>query len=62
VITAQHIALLCLGEIGRRVNLEKQDALQKIIFSAFESSSEEVKACCSFPRLAIDIDHRQTDL
>jgi cullin-associated NEDD8-dissociated protein 1 len=45
---SQHIALLCLGEIGRRVNLEKQDTLQKIIFSAFESPSEEVKSAASF--------------
>jgi len=46
--SAQHVALLCLGEIGRRANLEKQDALQKIIFAAFESPSEEVKSAASF--------------
>lgn len=45
---AQHIALLCLGEIGRRMNLEKNDSIQKVVFAAFESNSEEVKSAASF--------------
>lgn len=44
----QHIALLCLGEIGRRMNLEKTDNIQKVVFAAFESPSEEVKSAASF--------------
>ncbi len=45
--TAQLVALLCIGELGRRVNLEKADSLQKVLIGAFESSNEEVKSAAS---------------
>jgi len=45
--TPQLVALLCLGDLGRRVNLEKVDSLQKVLISAFESANEEVKSAAS---------------
>lgn len=42
------LALLCLGEIGRLMNLEGQKELKGVIMEAFGSPNEEVKSAASF--------------
>jgi len=46
--TTKLLSLLCLGELGRRINLSEFTQLQPVILSAFESSSEESKSAASF--------------
>jgi len=41
------LALYCVGEIGRRVDLSAQKDLKKNILSSFDSSSEEIKSAAS---------------
>jgi len=45
--TNKLLALYCVGEIGRRVDLSGITSLKKNILNAFESPSEEVKAAAS---------------
>lgn len=48
VVQTKLVALLCLGEIGRRVDLSSETSLQDVILSAFEAQSEETKSAASF--------------
>jgi len=45
---SQHLALYCLGEIGRKTDLCNHESLQKTILSAFDSASEETRQAASF--------------
>lgn len=45
---AQHMALLCLGELGRQTELADSWELKDLILAAFESPSEEVKTAAAF--------------
>ncbi|GJP34416.1 hypothetical protein CLOM_g18863 [Closterium sp. NIES-68] len=44
----QLLSLLCLGEIGRRVDLSAHPTLPALVMSAFSSPLEEVKTAASF--------------
>jgi len=45
---SKHLALYCLGEIGRRSDLTAHDVLQKSILSSFDSSNEETRQAASY--------------
>eukprot|EP01114_Cavostelium_apophysatum_P003685 TRINITY_DN1379_c0_g1_i2.p1 TRINITY_DN1379_c0_g1~~TRINITY_DN1379_c0_g1_i2.p1 ORF type:complete len:1235 (-),score=414.71 TRINITY_DN1379_c0_g1_i2:42-3746(-) len=45
---AKHLALYCLGEIGRRTDLSSHSDLQKTILTALESPNEETRQAASF--------------
>ena len=45
---ARHLALLCLGEIGKQKNLSAQANLQSVVLGAFESGSEETKSAAAY--------------
>lgn len=45
---AKHLALYCLGEIGRKTDLSSQSGLEKSILQAFESTNEETRQAASF--------------
>eukprot|EP00250_Pteridium_aquilinum_P018481 c24109_g1_i1 orf=324-4016(+) len=46
--TTTLLALLCLGEIGRRRDLSSHANIECVIIESFQSPSEEVKAAASF--------------
>eukprot|EP01119_Soliformovum_irregulare_P025203 TRINITY_DN9265_c1_g3_i1.p1 TRINITY_DN9265_c1_g3~~TRINITY_DN9265_c1_g3_i1.p1 ORF type:complete len:1236 (-),score=487.10 TRINITY_DN9265_c1_g3_i1:55-3762(-) len=45
---SKHLALYCLGEIGRRTDLSAQGQLQSNILACFDSSNEEIRQAASF--------------
>lgn len=44
----QHLALLCLGEIGRRKDLSIHAHIENIIIESFQSPFEEIKSAASY--------------
>ncbi|XP_037491157.1 LOW QUALITY PROTEIN: cullin-associated NEDD8-dissociated protein 1 [Jatropha curcas] len=44
----QHLALLCLGEIGRRKDLSSHVLIETIIIESFQSPFEEIKSAASY--------------
>ncbi|XP_048531951.1 cullin-associated NEDD8-dissociated protein 1-like isoform X1 [Triticum urartu] len=44
----QHIALLCLGEIGRRKDLSNHVQIENTVIESFQSPSEEIKSAASY--------------
>ncbi|KAL3515772.1 hypothetical protein ACH5RR_022674 [Cinchona calisaya] len=44
----QHLALLCLGEIGRRKDLSSHAQIESIIIESFQSPFEEIKSAASY--------------
>ncbi|OMO95503.1 Armadillo-like helical [Corchorus capsularis] len=44
----QHLALLCLGEIGRRKDLSSHANIETIIIESFQSPFEEIKSAASY--------------
>ncbi|XP_044462410.1 cullin-associated NEDD8-dissociated protein 1-like isoform X2 [Mangifera indica] len=44
----QHLALLCLGEIGRRKDLSSHAHIETIIIESFQSPFEEIKSAASY--------------
>ncbi|KAF6143925.1 hypothetical protein GIB67_001719 [Kingdonia uniflora] len=44
----QHLALLCLGEIGRRKDLSSHAHIENIIIESFQSPFEEIKSAASY--------------
>ncbi|KAL6629111.1 hypothetical protein ACP70R_028876 [Stipagrostis hirtigluma subsp. patula] len=44
----QHMALLCLGEIGRRKDLSSHAQIENIVIESFQSPFEEIKSAASY--------------
>ncbi|CAI9300289.1 unnamed protein product [Lactuca saligna] len=44
----QHLALLCLGEIGRRKDLSSHVHIENIVIESFQSPFEEIKSAASY--------------
>ncbi|XP_010912657.1 cullin-associated NEDD8-dissociated protein 1 [Elaeis guineensis] len=44
----QHLALLCLGEIGRRRDLSMHARIENIVIESFQSPFEEIKSAASY--------------
>nr|GEV52584.1 cullin-associated NEDD8-dissociated protein 1 [Tanacetum cinerariifolium] len=44
----QHLALLCLGEIGRRKDLSSHARIETIVIESFQSPFEEIKSAASY--------------
>ncbi|CAI9101498.1 OLC1v1038835C1 [Oldenlandia corymbosa var. corymbosa] len=44
----KHLALLCLGEIGRRKDLSSHAQIENIIIESFQDSFEEIKSAASY--------------
>lgn len=44
----QHLALLCLGEIGRRKDLSSHAHIENIVIESFQSPFEEIKSAASY--------------
>lgn len=44
----QHLALLCLGEIGRRKDLSSHNHIENIVIESFLSPFEEIKSAASY--------------
>ncbi|CAI9765281.1 unnamed protein product [Fraxinus pennsylvanica] len=44
----QHLALLCLGEIGRRKDLSTHTHIENIVIESFQSPFEEIKSAASY--------------
>ncbi|KAG8058202.1 hypothetical protein GUJ93_ZPchr0002g24109 [Zizania palustris] len=44
----QHMALLCLGEIGRRKDLSNHAQIENIVIESFQSPFEEIKSAASY--------------
>uniref|UniRef100_A0ACD5V930 Uncharacterized protein n=1 Tax=Avena sativa TaxID=4498 RepID=A0ACD5V930_AVESA len=44
----QHMALLCLGEIGRRKDLSNHARIENIVIESFHSPFEEIKSAASY--------------
>ncbi|KAK8959556.1 Cullin-associated NEDD8-dissociated protein 1 [Platanthera guangdongensis] len=44
----KHLALLCLGEIGRRKDLSVHSLIENIIIESFQSPFEEIKSAASY--------------
>lgn len=44
----KHLALLCLGEIGRRKDLSAHTLIENIIIESFQSPFEEIKSAASY--------------
>ncbi|MFS7945970.1 putative TATA-binding protein interacting (TIP20) [Helianthus anomalus] len=44
----QHLALLCLGEIGRRKDLSSHAHIESIVIESFQSPFEEIKSAASY--------------
>ncbi|CAH9086044.1 unnamed protein product [Cuscuta europaea] len=44
----QHLALLCLGEIGRRKDLSSHSHIENIVIESFQSPFEEIKSAASY--------------
>ncbi|GAA0140085.1 ubiquitin-protein ligase [Lithospermum erythrorhizon] len=44
----QHLALLCLGELGRRKDLSSHAHIENIIIESFQSPFEEIKSAASY--------------
>ncbi|WOL01566.1 cullin-associated NEDD8-dissociated protein 1 [Canna indica] len=44
----QHLALLCLGEIGRRKDLSLHAHIENIVIESFQSPFEEIKSAASY--------------
>uniref|UniRef100_A0A803NAM7 TATA-binding protein interacting (TIP20) domain-containing protein n=1 Tax=Chenopodium quinoa TaxID=63459 RepID=A0A803NAM7_CHEQI len=44
----QHLALLCLGEIGRRKDLSAHAHIENIVIDSFQSPFEEIKSAASY--------------
>uniref|UniRef100_A0A804P458 Cullin-associated NEDD8-dissociated protein 1 n=1 Tax=Zea mays TaxID=4577 RepID=A0A804P458_MAIZE len=44
----QHMALLCLGEIGRRKDLSNHVQIENIVIESFQSPFEEIKSAASY--------------
>ncbi|KAL9263206.1 Cullin-associated NEDD8-dissociated protein 1-like protein, partial [Drosera capensis] len=44
----QHLALLCLGEIGRRKDISSHVHIENIIIESFQSPFEEIKSAASY--------------
>ncbi|KAM3373072.1 hypothetical protein ACQJBY_019798 [Aegilops geniculata] len=44
----QHMALLCLGEIGRRKDLSSHIQIENIVIESFQSPFEEIKTAASY--------------
>ncbi|KAI4298901.1 hypothetical protein L6164_032414 [Bauhinia variegata] len=44
----QHLALLCLGEIGRRKDLSVHAHIENIVIESFQSPFEEIKSAASY--------------
>uniref|UniRef100_A0A5B7B384 Cullin-associated NEDD8-dissociated protein 1 n=1 Tax=Davidia involucrata TaxID=16924 RepID=A0A5B7B384_DAVIN len=44
----QHLALLCLGEIGRRKDLSSHAQIENIVIESFQSPFEEIKSAASY--------------
>ncbi|KDO42067.1 cullin-associated NEDD8-dissociated protein 1 isoform X2 [Citrus sinensis] len=46
--TNSHLALLCLGEIGRRKDLSSHEHIENVIIESFQSPFEEIKSAASY--------------
>ncbi|KAK4792080.1 hypothetical protein SAY86_022515 [Trapa natans] len=46
--TKQHLALICLGEIGRRKDLSSHIQIESIVIESFQSPFEEIKSAASY--------------
>ncbi|KAG2704350.1 hypothetical protein I3843_05G001300 [Carya illinoinensis] len=46
--TNSHLALLCLGEIGRRKDLSSHAHIENIVIESFQSPFEEIKSAASY--------------
>ncbi|KAK4788547.1 hypothetical protein SAY86_019866 [Trapa natans] len=46
--TKQHLALICLGEIGRRKDLSSHMQIESIVIESFQSPFEEIKSSASY--------------
>ncbi|XP_052204710.1 cullin-associated NEDD8-dissociated protein 1 [Diospyros lotus] len=46
--TKQHLALLCLGEIGRRKDLSLHAHIENVVIESFQSPFEEIKSAASY--------------
>jgi cullin-associated NEDD8-dissociated protein 1 len=44
----QHLALLCLGEVGRRKDLSLHEHIENIVIESFQSPFEEIKSAASY--------------
>ncbi|KAG0449136.1 hypothetical protein HPP92_027467, partial [Vanilla planifolia] len=44
----KHLALLCLGEVGRRKDLSNHTLLENIVIESFQSPFEEIKSAASY--------------
>ncbi|KAK6915846.1 TATA-binding protein interacting (TIP20) [Dillenia turbinata] len=44
----QHLALLCLGEVGRRKDLSSHANIETIVIESFQSPFEEIKSAASY--------------
>ncbi|XP_031392996.1 cullin-associated NEDD8-dissociated protein 1 [Punica granatum] len=44
----QHLALICLGEIGRRKDLSSHTQIESIVIESFQSPFEEIKSAASY--------------
>ncbi|XP_026434971.1 cullin-associated NEDD8-dissociated protein 1-like isoform X1 [Papaver somniferum] len=44
----RHLALLCLGEIGRRKDLSSHAGIENIVIESFQSPFEEIKSAASY--------------
>ncbi|KAL8208860.1 hypothetical protein R6Q57_008272 [Mikania cordata] len=44
----QHLALLCLGEVGRRKDLSSHVQIENIVIESFQSPFEEIKSAASY--------------
>eukprot|EP00252_Welwitschia_mirabilis_P011775 TRINITY_DN2619_c0_g1_i2.p1 TRINITY_DN2619_c0_g1~~TRINITY_DN2619_c0_g1_i2.p1 ORF type:complete len:818 (-),score=176.90 TRINITY_DN2619_c0_g1_i2:413-2866(-) len=44
----QHLALLCVGEIGRRKDLSQHVGIEAIVIDSFQSPFEEIKSAASY--------------
>ena len=42
------LALLCLGEIGRRTDLSSHTTIQSVLMASFHSPSDEIKAAAAY--------------
>jgi len=58
----KHLALYCLGEIGRKCDLSAHAELTKSILSAFDSANEETRQAASFALGNIAVGNLQTYL
>ncbi|RZC88476.1 hypothetical protein C5167_016279 [Papaver somniferum] len=48
LLAKRHLALLCLGEIGRRKDLSSHAGIENIVIESFQSPFEEIKSAASY--------------